>query len=302
MSSVYLVDAGIYVFRAWFSIPDTLVNSEGMPVNAVRGFFDFVSRFLAETRPGEAAFLFDESLGHSYRHELYPPYKKNRELAPEELKWQFGICRELVSALGISVLSHQHYEADDLVGTLAVQARKLGRSVVIVSSDKDLAQLVHDGDTWWDYVKRRRLDADGIVDHFGIEPGQIADWLALSGDSVDNVPGVPGVGAVTSAKLLQHFGTLDNLIDKLDEITMVKGLRGAERIGGLIREHISTIRLARKLVGIVCDVPLPKSFKMSIGPPDFDGFEALSLRAGFKSHHRKRFESCVKMLRRTEMD
>ncbi len=297
MSQVYLVDASIYIFRAWFAMPDSWVNHEGHPINALRGFFDFTTRFLDEVKPQYIAFVFDESLEHSYRNEIYPPYKENREPAPIELKRQIVQCRELIRALGILEIAHHHYEADDLIGTLAVYAKKRGLQVIIVSSDKDLAQLIQTDDIWWDYTKRRRFRSEDVKAHFGVLPEQIPDWLALAGDSVDNIPGIPGIGVVSAAKLLNYFGTIENLLNNLDSVEKVEGLRGASRISGLISEHAETLLLSRRLTRIVCDVPLSESVDMTIRQPDLSGFESLSVTASFREYYKRRFEKCIKNLR-----
>ena len=296
MATVYLIDASIYVFRAWFSIPDTLVNDQGHPVNAVRGFFDFTVKFLHEVQPEYIAFVFDESLEHSHRNEIYPPYKENREPAPLELKRQFGQCRQLIRALGICEMGNNRYEADDLIGSMAARGKADGHQNVIVSSDKDLAQLVQGDDIWWDYLKGRKLGIQGVAEHFGVLPDQIADWLALAGDAIDNIPGVPGIGQVTAKKLLQHFGTLDKLLDNLDQIETIKNLRGAGRFAGLISEHIETIRLSRQLTEVYCDVPISESLSIHIGAADRNEFAQLSLAVGFSQYYQKRFDECVQGL------
>ena len=156
--TAYLVDSSIYVFRAWFTLPDTLRNNNGDPVNAVYGFTDFVAGFLEQTKPKHLSFAFDQSLTSSFRNEIYPEYKANREPAPEELKQQFGLCRRFIEALGFPLLSSDRYEADDLLGTAATRARADGYKVTILSSDKDLAQLIEENDTLWDFAKNRRFN------------------------------------------------------------------------------------------------------------------------------------------------
>lgn len=293
--TIYLVDASIYIFRAWFSLPDTMTNQEGNAVNAVRGFFDFVVRFLQTTTPHNIVFAFDQSLEHSHRNEIYPPYKENREPAPPELKRQFEYCRELVRSFGISEVAHTHYEADDLIGTVAAKSRAAGYQVVIVTSDKDLAQLLKQDDIWWDYIKKRRLDAQGVKEHFGVIPEQIADWLALAGDSVDNIPGVPGIGLVSARKLIDHFGNLENLLGNLDEISKIKGLRGADRILRLISENTESLLVSRKLTEIYCEVPM-EDFSTELKAPDKERFQALSQTLDMKDYHLRIFERCLETL------
>jgi 5'-3' exonuclease len=252
---VYLIDASIYIFRAWFSVPGSLTNRAGEPINAVHGFAGFLAGFLSGVRPEYTAVVFDESLTTSFRNDIYPAYKANREPAPPELKRQFGMCRRLVEALGLSAYSSHRYEADDLIGTLAGCLRPAGFSIEILSADKDLAQLVGDGDVLWDFARNRRHASSDIPQLLGVHPGQVADWLALTGDAVDNIPGVPGIGARTAAALLAEFGSLDGLYADLDAVAE-SGLRGAARIRRLLEEHEDTARLARELTGIVVDPDL----------------------------------------------
>ncbi len=297
MPPVYLIDSSIYVFRAWFSMPAEWTDAAGRPVGALCGFFDFAVRFLRQVRPQHVAFVFDESLEQSHRNEIYPPYKANREPAPPELKRQFGQCRELVRSLGVSEIADNRYEGDDLIGTLAVRAQRDGHPVVIVTGDKDLAQLIGDDDLLWDFTKGAKLGTAEIAVRFGVAPAQIADMLALAGDSVDNVPGVPGVGPVTAARLLAHFDSLERLLEQWREIENLK-LRGAKRIAGLIGEHLETIRLSRRLTGLHCEVPLPDGFTVGLGAPDAARFDALSNDAGFSDYRRRRFNECVESLAR----
>ncbi len=255
---VYLIDASIYIFRAWFSLPDSLSNRAGEPINAVQGFAGFLADFLSGVQPGHVAVVFDGSLTSSFRNDIYPQYKANREPAPPELKRQFGMCRELVAALGLAGYSSDRYEADDLIGTLAAGLRPRGFSIEILSTDKDLAQLVGENDVLWDYARNRRHAGADIPKLLGVRSGQVADWLALTGDAVDNIPGVPGIGAKTAAALLAGFGSLEGLYGDLDAVA-ASGIRGAARIRRLLGEHEDTARLARELTGIAIDPELEVS-------------------------------------------
>ncbi len=249
---VYLVDASIYIFRAYYSVPDTLTNDAGQLINALHGFAGFLGGFLDEVKPQHLAVVFDESLTTSFRNDIYPEYKANREPPPEELRQQFAFCRTLVQSLGIADFSSQHYEADDLIGTLAEYMRGEGFRIVVLSADKDLAQLVNTGDMLWDYSRNRKHTYEKIPDWLGVRPEQVADWLALAGDSVDNIPGIPGIGAKTAATLLQHFPTLDEIFAQIDRVADT-GIRGAARIQKLLREHEDAALLARRLTGVAID-------------------------------------------------
>lgn len=189
MSKLYLVDSSIYIFKAWFSLPDTLVNQDGQPNNAWLGFVDFVYNFLLAEKPRHLVFAFDESLKFSARKEIYPEYKANRSPAPEELKRQFQWCRQWVRALGISDVASDCHEADDLIGSLATFHRNEQMRIVILTADKDLAQLIHEKDIWWSYATGQQLNYRSLIKRFGVKPEQIADQLAIAGDKVDNIPG-----------------------------------------------------------------------------------------------------------------
>lgn len=250
---IWLVDSSIYVFRAWFVRNTIPYDRNHNPINAVRGFLHFLYAFLYEQQPERIAFAFDTSLQTSARKEIYPDYKANRETAPAELKYQFQLCRDFLDALGIIQSASVHYEADDLIGTWSQQQRSDNKQIIIISGDKDLAQLVSQHDIWWDYGRRKPLHDGGIKSEFGVWPQQLADQLAIAGDKSDNIPGVPGVGMATAAKLLKRFGDLDNLLQSTQQIGEMQ-IRGAKRLQRLISEHQDTIRLARRLTAIDCQV------------------------------------------------
>jgi 5'-3' exonuclease len=254
LQPVYLVDASIYIFRAWFSISDEFANSQGEPTNAVYGFTGFLCSLLEQTNAEHIGVAFDESLSKSYRNEIYPEYKANRDPAPEELKRQFKWARDITESMGLSCFADHRYEADDLIGTLARHWRDRGHPVCIVSSDKDLTQLVEKNDTWWDFTRQTKLDHSKIKQKFGVFPEQIADFLALTGDSVDNIPGVPGVGPKSAAALLSHFDDLDAIWERIEEIQHLS-IRGAKSLQNKLLEHRSAAELARRLTIIETRVP-----------------------------------------------
>jgi DNA polymerase-1 len=243
---VYLVDASVYIFRAWFSMPDDFVNAAGQPTNAVYGFSGFLCSLLEQTSAEHVAVAFDESLTTSYRNEIYPEYKANRDPAPEELKRQFGWARAVAEAMGLRCYADGRYEADDLIGTLAEYWRARGHPICVVTSDKDLAQVIGDADHWWDFSRNQKLNARQLTEKFGVEPRQMADFLALTGDSVDNIPGVPGSGPKSAAALLAQFGDLDRLYERLDEVPDLP-IRGAKSIHRKLADHRGAAELARRL-------------------------------------------------------
>ena len=286
---VHLIDASIFVFRAWYSMPGEFADPHGRPTNAVYGFARFLCEFLEETASRHVAVAFDESLATSFRNELYPDYKANRDPAPEDLERQFGWCKDLVTCLGLPVYAHSLFEADDLIAALARYWRRRGHPVTVVTGDKDLAQLlVEPEDSWWDFARRNRLDADGVKARFGVRPNQIADFLALTGDPIDNIPGVPGVGPKTAAALLAHFETIDALFDRLDELAFLK-IRGARMLGSRLRHHHDTVRLSRQLTGL--EAPIAEVDGIDHDPrsaPDPDRLDVLLDSLGFGQTLRQR--------------
>ncbi|WP_334177603.1 5'-3' exonuclease H3TH domain-containing protein [Pseudoxanthomonas sp.] len=252
---LYLVDASLYVFRAWHSMPDEFQDADGWPTNAVHGFARFLLELLEKERPAHIAIAFDEALDSCFRNRLYPAYKANRDPAPEELRRQFTHCKALCAALGLSVLAHGEYEADDLIGSALHVARPQGFHGVIVSADKDLSQLLHEHDEQWDFARGQRWGMAGVKSRYGVEARQIADYLALTGDAVDNIPGVSGIGAKSAAVLLAHFGDLDTLLGRMDEVTFLR-LRGAATMAIRLREQREHALLWRQLTTIALDAPL----------------------------------------------
>ena len=271
----YLVDASLYVFRAWHSIPSDFTDVDDHPVNAVHGFTRFLLDFLERTKPTHAAICFDESLSSSFRNAIYPHYKANRELPPDELVRQFAYCREVARALGLTVLSDTSYEADDLIGSAASTLDQLDCSAVIISADKDFGQLICDSVEQWDFSRDQRWNAHGIKQRLGVQPEQVADFLALMGDAVDNIPGIPGIGAKTAAVLLAHFGTLDALLARSDEVAFLR-MRGAASASQKLREHAALAKLSRQLTGIALDAPVPRELDgYACGKPDDEAIGVL---------------------------
>lgn len=270
--SLLLVDASVYIFRAWHSLPGSLTGADGAPVNAVYGFGYFLSRMLDIARPRAVAVAFDESLETSFRNELYADYKDNRETAPPELKAQIAHCQSLAAALGAAVLVSPRYEADDLIGSLAARAPE---PVTIVSSDKDLAQLLRTGDILWDYARDVRYDRDAIRAKFGVDSDRMRDYLGLVGDAVDNIPGVAGIGPKTAVALLAAYGDLDALYADLDGVAALPGLRGAAGVARRLADGREQAFLSRELATIVRDAPLPAdSADLRWRPPEAAAIEA----------------------------
>ncbi|MCE3001809.1 MAG: exodeoxyribonuclease IX [Xanthomonadaceae bacterium] len=258
LPTLHLVDASMYVFRAYYSVAPEFSDHEGQPVHAVQGFLSFLLTLVEQSKPTHLMVAFDESLTTSFRNRLYPAYKANRELPPPDLDRQFAYCREVATALGACVLSDAEYEADDLIGSALARVRAHGYRGVIVTGDKDLTQLLGEHDQVWDFAKRERFGRDDVPARMGVRADQVADFLALTGDAVDNIPGVPGVGPKTASALLAHFGSLDALLARLDEVAFLRGIRGAASAAARIREHREQALLSRALSVIALDAPAPQ--------------------------------------------
>jgi DNA polymerase I len=278
-TSCVLVDASIYIFRAWFSIPDSITDHEGFPVNAAYGFARFLTELAEQAPCKNMAIAFDESLSQSFRNEIYAPYKANRELVPESLERQFLLCRRFSEAAGIACFSHPRYEADDLIATLARLHRSADQPVVVVTGDKDLAQVLVEGDMWWDYSRKLEHDINGVKEKFGVYPDQIADYLGLVGDAVDNIPGVPGVGAKTAAGILDNYDNLDTVYENLDKLFELP-VRGAKTLAAKLVEHKEVAYLSRLLATVESEIDIADSCIIRTAPEHRALEEVIDLMGG----------------------
>jgi 5'-3' exonuclease len=286
----YVIDASVYVFRAWFSIPEDMQDSNGNPVNALYGFARFLSDFLEHSKPEYVAVAFDTSLTTCFRNDIYPDYKANRDPAPDNLKKQFERCRALTRSLGLPEYAEQRFEADDIIGTLVMSMRRQGMPSTILTRDKDMAQLLDAGDVLWDFAGGRRIAYKDVRASYGVRAEQMIDYLALAGDSVDNIPGVRGVGPKTAAALLEHFDSLDNIYNRLDEVVGVS-VRGAAKLGARLAEHKEMAMLSRQLSTIACDVPLESDRDALLRrPPDLSALNAIYDEAQFGQALRRQAE------------
>lgn len=278
---LHLVDASYFVFRAYYSVTPEMTDADGQPVNALYGFARFMGDLLERASPGQVAVAFDESLASSFRNDIYPAYKANREPAPEELKRQFAWCREFCRLMGVAEYADGYYEADDIIGAIATRMRVAGHRSVLVTRDKDLAQLVRQGDEFWDFAGDRRYGYADIAGQFGVLPERMPDYLALTGDSVDNIPGVPGIGPKTASALLDAYESLDHLYDNLHALPALP-IRGAARLPERLVEHREAAYLARRLTRIACDMPLDfRESDLQRRRPDVVGLAALYERSRF---------------------
>jgi len=251
--NVTLIDAMAWIFRAYYSEPETLAP-DGTPANASFGFLHFLLRTLARERPTHIAVAFDVGR-KTFRNEIFPDYKANRSATPPDLLPQFAQCESLVDALGLARYQYENHEADDVLATLAASCRREGMEVTILSGDKDLAQLVDPGLRVMDPSRNRRFTIRTVKKHFGVEPWQMVDLLALTGDSSDNVPGVPGVGPKTATALLQAHGSFDEIYRSLDSLAELP-IRGAKKLGARLAEHRELAETCRELVRLRSDLPL----------------------------------------------
>lgn len=252
---LYLIDGSGYIFRAYHALPPLTRKSDGMPVGAVSGFCNMLNKLLQDTRqadqPSHFAVILDAS-SKTFRNEIYPEYKANRSETPEDLVPQFPLIREAVRAFNVPCIEMKGFEADDIIATYARQAEAAGAKVTIVSSDKDLMQLVGPAIEMLDTMKNRHIGVDEVFEKFGVGPERVIDVQALAGDSADNVPGIPGIGVKTGAFLINEYGDLDTLLDRASEIKQTK------RRENLI-EFADLARISRTLVTLEVNVPLEAS-------------------------------------------
>jgi DNA polymerase-1 len=278
---IFLIDASVYVFRAYHSQLPPMLDADGNSVHAVFGFARFLGDLLERVRPRFIAVAFDQRLATSYRNTIFPAYKANREPAPAGIARQFEYCRELCRHLGLPAFVDPQFEADDIIGTLSCLMRSAGVRSAFITRDKDLAQLVRDGDLLWDFGARTQLGYRDIERHFGAAPERFADFLALTGDSCDNIPGVPGVGPKIAATLLRKFASLDDLYENIGRVAAL-GLRGGSALGERLLTHRESAFVARRLTRIVCDMPLGVSARdLQPKVPDLAALSAFYDRLGF---------------------
>ena len=264
-SHLYLIDASAYIFRAFHALPPLTRASDGLPIGAVSGFCNMLWKLLEDLkgneRPTHFACVFDEG-SYTFRNDMYPEYKANRGETPEDLVPQFPLVRRAAIAFHTHALEMEGYEADDLIATYAKQAEAKGARVTIVSSDKDLMQLVSDKVEMLDTMKNRTMGIEAVHEKFGVGPEKVIDVQSLAGDSVDNIPGAPGIGVKTAALLINEYGDVDTLLERAEEIKQPK------RRQTLI-DHADQVRISRDLVTLKCDVPVEVPVEdLAVSDPD----------------------------------
>ena len=280
---LFLIDGSAYLFRAYHALPPLTRKSDGLPVGAVQGFCNMLWKLLRDMQgdaPTHLAVIWDHA-EKTFRNDLYDKYKAHRPPAPEDLIPQFALVREATRAFGVPAIELAGYEADDLIAAYACRVRDLGGEAVIVSSDKDLMQLVGDGVSMYDPMKGLRIDREQVFEKFGVYPDRVVDVQALCGDSVDNVPGAPGIGIKTASALITEYGDLDTLLARAGEIKQPK------RRETLI-EFADQIRLSRQLVQLDCDTPLPEPISdLTVREPDKAVLAAFLEQMEFRSLARR---------------
>ncbi|MCA1337808.1 DNA polymerase I [Pseudooceanicola marinus] len=277
---LHLIDGSAFIFRAYHALPPLTRKSDGAPIGAVSGFCNMLHRYVegntGPDAPTHVAVIFDKG-SHTFRNDLYDLYKANREAMPEDLRPQMPLTREATKAFNIACEEIEGYEADDIIATLSCQAREAGGRVTIISSDKDLMQLVGDGVEMLDAMKNTRIGVEGVEAKFGVGPDRVVDVQALAGDSVDNVPGAPGIGIKTAALLINEFGDLETLLDRAEEIKQPK------RRQTLIEKR-EQIELSKKLVTLDCNTPLDFTLDdLEVKDPDPDVLLPFLAKMEFRS-------------------
>lgn len=277
---LHLIDGSAFIFRAYHALPPLTRKSDGLPIGAVSGFCNMLQKYVEDSTgadaPTHVAVIFDKG-SHTFRNDMYPEYKANRDEMPEDLRPQIPLTRRATEAFNIACKEMEGYEADDMIATLAVQARDAGGRVTIISSDKDLMQLVGGGVEMLDAMKNRRIDREGVEEKFGVGPERVVDVQALAGDSVDNVPGAPGIGIKTAALLINEYGSLEELLDRAEEIKQPK------RRETLIEKR-EQIELSKKLVQLDCETPLDFTLDdLEVRDPDPDTLLAFLTEMEFRT-------------------
>lgn len=269
-----IIDGSGYLFRAYHAMPP-LSNAQGMPTGAIYGVANMLKKYITHTSFSHIVVVFDPK-GPTTRHQIDPQYKANRPPMPDALRIQIPFLHDLLRAMGLPIMQIDGIEADDVIGSLAAKAQTQGMHSHIITTDKDMAQLVNDHVTLHNTMTNVKLDSAGVHKKFGVLPTQMVDYLALIGDSVDNIPGIPGVGPKTAAKWLNQYGNLDNIIAHADTI---KG-----KVGAHLRTHLPQLEQARRLVRIDCSIPLPAQWEtLKLGQPNTAQLAAQHHILGFDS-------------------
>jgi DNA polymerase-1 len=281
---LHLIDGSAFIFRAFHALPPLARPSDGLPVGAVSGFCQMLDRYVAGNTGADAAthvaVIFDKG-SHTFRNDMYPEYKANRAEMPEDLAPQIPLTREATQAFNIACEEMEGFEADDIIATLACRAREAGGRVTIISSDKDLMQLVGDGVEMLDPMKNRRIGREGVEEKFGVGPERVVDVQALAGDPTDNVPGAPGIGIKTAAQLINEYGSLEELLDRAGEIKQPKRRQ-------TLLDKRAQIEMSKRLVQLDCETPIAFGLDdLELREPDVDALMGFLNRMEFRTLTRR---------------
>ena len=277
---LHLVDGSAFIFRAYHALPPLTRKSDGLPIGAVAGFCNMLHKFIEDNHgpdaPTHVAVVFDKG-SHTFRNDMYDLYKANRDEMPEDLRPQMPLTRAATRAFNLACLEMEGFEADDIIATLARQAREAGGRCTIISSDKDMMQLVGGGVEMLDAMKNVRIDREGVEAKFGVGPERVIDVQALAGDSVDNVPGAPGIGVKTAALLINEYGDLETLLARAGEITQPKRRE-------TLLSHVDQILLSKRLVTLDANTPVDVTLEdLELHDPDPDTLMAFLAEMEFRT-------------------
>ena len=277
-----LVDGSGYIFRAFYALPP-MSREDGTPVNAVFGFTSMLLK-LSEDMEGENILVVFDAARTTFRNAIYKEYKANRSEPPEELVPQFDLIKKATTAIGLKSLEVENYEADDIIATYVKIAKKENIETLVISSDKDLMQLIQDGVSLYDPMKNIKIGPEAVLEKFGVSPDKVIDVQALAGDSSDNVPGVPGIGVKTASQLINEYGSLEKLLDNASSIKQEK------RRESLLNNTELAI-VSKKLVSLFSDVPIPyKISDLKWTPRNDDNFLAFLKENNFKRLENRYFD------------
>lgn len=277
---LHLIDGSAFIFRAYHALPPLTRKSDGLPIGAVAGFCNMLWKYIQDAKnsdaPTHAAVVFDHS-SKTFRNDIYDKYKANRPELPEDLKPQFPLTREATRAFNIACIELQDYEADDIIATLACRAREAGGTATIISSDKDLMQLIGDGVDMMDPMKNKPIGREEVFEKFGVYPERVVDVQSLAGDSIDNVPGAPGIGIKTAALLINEYGDLEALLERAGEIKQPKRRQ-------VLIDNADLIRISKRLVQLDCDTPLDFTLdSLEVKEPEVDQLMDFLTRMEFRT-------------------
>jgi len=280
-STVYLIDASIYFFRYYYSMPGHWQSEDGFDTAAVYGYSRWLLKLIATQKPCYVAACFDESLESCFRNDIYPGYKSSRVLPDEGIVFQLNACKKITELMGVAVYTSTCHEADDLLAALAVRCRRKGLSVCVLSRDKDLGQLVSSSeDCMWDFPQGPVLNRDALTEKLGVRPEQIADLLALIGDASDDIPGVPGIGSKTAGKLLQRFSNWSEMKMQLNQVAIMP-FRGALSVAKKLDEYREQIDMALALTTLDDGAELGRRLRLRPNKPRKSPLSEYCLRLGF---------------------